>query len=267
MRFFLPQSEEKNMVPNIIAHRGAKACAPQNTIPSFERAVADLADGFETDVHLTKDGIPVICHNYDIDETSDGTGFIEKMTLEELRRFDFGSWYGEEFRGTTIPTLDEFLAVAKKADIRVLNIEIKRPPSRLKELVEKTLTAVEEYGLTDRLIISSFSVQILRYVKQCAPAVPTGFLYPSNNPSACYPVVWPAAMVRFTKCNAIHPLHKLVSAPLVKWAHKKGMVVNVWTVNEEEDIKRMLLLGVDGIITDNPAYVREVVGTCVQHIR
>ncbi|MBQ3518265.1 MAG: glycerophosphodiester phosphodiesterase [Clostridia bacterium] len=255
------------MVPNIIAHRGAKACAPQNTIPSFERAVADLADGFETDVHLTKDGIPVICHNYDIDETSNGTGFIEKMTLEELRRFDFGAWYGEEFKGTTIPTLNEFLAVAKKADIKVLNIEIKRPPSRLKELVEKTLAAVEEYGLTDRLLISSFSVQILRYVKQCAPAIPTGFLYPSNNPSACYPVVWPAAMVRFTKCDCIHPLHKLVSAPLVKWAHKKGMVVNVWTVNEEEDIKRMLLLGVDGIITDNPAYVREVVGTCVQHIR
>ena len=74
------------MIPNIIAHRGAKACAPQNTIPSFERAVADKADGFETDVHLTKDGIPVICHNYDIDETSDGTGFIEKMTLEEKRR-------------------------------------------------------------------------------------------------------------------------------------------------------------------------------------
>ena len=255
------------MIPNIIAHRGAKACAPQNTIPSFERAVSDLADGFETDVHLTKDGIPVICHNYDIDETSDGTGFIEKMTLEELRAFDFGSWYGEEFRGTTIPTLNEFLAVAQKADIKVLNIEIKRPPSRLKELVEKTLAAVEEYGLTDRLIISSFSVQILRYVKQCAPSVPTGFLYPSNNPSACYPVVWPAAMVRFTKCNAIHPIHNLVGAPLVKWAHKKGLAVNVWTVNEEEDIKRLLLLGVDGLITDNPAFVREVIGTCVQHIR
>ncbi len=255
------------MVPNIIAHRGAKACAPQNTIPSFERAVADKADGFETDVHLTKDGIPVICHNYDIDETSDGTGFIEKMTLEELRRFDFGSWYGEEFMGTTIPTLDEFLAVAKKADIRVLNIEIKRPPSRLKELVEKTLAAVEEYGLTDKLIISSFSVQILRYVKKMAPSVPTGFLYPSNNPQACYPVVWPFAMVPFTKCDAIHPIHNLVWEPLVKWAHKKGMAVNVWTVNEEEDIKRMLLLGVDGIITDNPAFVRETINGCVAHKR
>lgn len=255
------------MMPDIIAHRGAKACAPQNTIPSFERAVADLADGFETDVHLTKDGVLVICHNYDIDETSDGSGLIENLTLEELRAFDFGAWYGEEFRGTRIPTLDEFLAVAKKADIKVMNIELKRPPSRLKEMVDKTLAAVEEYGLTDRLLISSFSVQVLRYVKQCAPTVRTGFLYPSNNPQACYPVIWPAAMVRFTKCDCIHPLHKLVSAPLVSWARKKGLQINVWTVNEDEDIKRLLLLGVDGLITDNPAHVRSVAESSLQYQR
>lgn len=255
------------MMPNIIAHRGAKACAPQNTIPSFERAVADLADGFETDVHLTKDGVLVICHNYNIDETSDGTGFIEKMTLEELRAFDFGAWYGEEFRGTKIPTLDEFLAVAKAADIKVLNIELKRPPSRLKEMVEKTLAAVENFGLTDRLLISSFSVQILRYVKQCAPTVRTGFLYPTNNPSACYPVVWPSAMVRFTHCDAIHPMHKLVSAPLVRWAHGKGLQINAWTVNDDESVKHLLLLGADGLITDNPAHVRRVADSCFAHQR
>lgn len=267
MQFFLQQSEGRIMMPNIIAHRGAKACAPQNTIPSFERAVVDRADGFETDVHLTKDGVLVICHNYDIDETSDGTGFIEKLTLEELRAFDFGAWYGEEFKGTRIPTLNEFLDVAKKADIKVLNIELKRPPSRLKEMVEKTLAAVEEYGLTDRLLISSFSVQILHYIKKIAPTVRTGFLYPSNNPQACYPVLWPAAMVRYTKCDAIHPLHKLVSAPLVSWAHKKGLQINVWTVNEEEDVKRLLLLGTDGLITDNPAYVRQIAESCFAHQR
>lgn len=243
---------------HIIAHRGAKACAPQNTLPSFMRAVADGTDGFETDVHLTKDGIPVICHNYDIDETSDGTGMIDKMTLEELRAFDFGAWYGEEFKGTKIPTLDEFLAFVQQSDIRVLNIELKRPPSRLRELVEKTLEAVECYGLTDRLLISSFSVQILRHVKRIAPHVRTGFLYPSNNPSACYPVVWPSAMVRFTHCDAIHPIQDLVGAPLVRWAHAKGLEINVWTVNEEKSIERLMLLGVDGLITDDPANTRRI---------
>ncbi len=244
---------------NIIAHRGAKACAPQNTMPSFHRAVADGADGFETDVHLTKDGIPVICHNYTIDETSNGVGSIENMTLAQLRAFDYGIWYAEEFAGTAIPTLDDFLSYAKEADIRVLNIELKRPPSRLKELVEKTLAAVEEYGLTDRLLISSFSVQILRHVKRVAPHVRTGLLYPSNNPSACYPILWPARMVRFTGCDAIHPIQDLVSEALVSWAHKKGLDVNVWTVNEAKSIERLMLLGVDGLITDNPANTRKTV--------
>ncbi len=247
---------------NIIAHRGAKACAPQNTLPSFERAVRDAADGFETDVHLTKDGVLVICHNYDIDETSNGKGNIADLTFEELRAFDFGSWYGEDFAGTRIPTLDEFLALAKQADIKVLNIELKRPPSRLKEMVDKTLAAVEKFGLTDRLLISSFSVQILHYVKKCAPHVKTGLLYPTNNPSACYPILWPSAMVRYTKCDAIHPLQDLVSTPLVAWAHKKGLEINVWTVNDEKQVKRLVMLGVDGLITDNPAHVRRIAESC-----
>lgn len=243
---------------NIIAHRGAKACAPQNTMHSFRRAVADGADGFETDVHLTADGIPVICHNYTIDETSDGAGRIEDMTLAALREYDFGAWYGEEYKGTSIPTLDDFLAFAKESDIRVLNIEIKHPRTRGKELVQKTIDAVERYGLTDRLLISSFSVHVLRCVKRLAPHVRTGLLYPSNNPLACYPVLWPASMVLYTHCDAIHPIQNLVNDALVSWAHKKGLQVNVWTVNEEPSIQRLLLLGVDGLITDDPANTRAV---------
>lgn len=255
------------MMPDIIAHRGAKACAPQNTLPSFARAVADRADGFETDVHLTKDGIPVICHNYDIDETSDGTGFIEKMTLAELRTHDFGSWYSEEFKGTTLPTLDEFLALAKDADVKILNVEIKRPPSRLEELVEKTLQAVDAYDLTDRLLISSFNPQVLMHVKKCAPHVKTGFLHPINHLPTCRPVIWPSAMVRKIKCDAIHPFHYVVTPQLVKWAHKHGLKVNVWTVNEEEQVKRLVMLGVDGLITDDPARIRQIAESCFDHVR
>lgn len=252
---------------NIIAHRGAKACAPQNTMPSFMRAVADGTDGFETDVHLTKDGIPVICHNYTIDETSNGVGRIEDLTLEELNRFDFGIWYGEEYAGTKIPTLDTFLSFVKEADVRILNIEIKHPRSRLRELVEKTLQAVDAYGLTDRLIISSFSIPVLCHIKKVAPQIRTGLLYPSNNPAAAYPILWPASMVRLTKCDAIHPIQDLVSAPLVEWAHKKGLQVNVWTVNDAKNIERLLLLGVDGLITDDPANTRKVAESLLVSVR
>ncbi len=94
----------------IIAHRGANKVAPQNTMPAFIKAKEMGAHGFENDVHYTKDGYIVICHNYSIDETSDGSGLILDMTLEELRKYDFGSYFSPAFAGTRIPTLDEFFA-------------------------------------------------------------------------------------------------------------------------------------------------------------
>ena len=96
----------------ILAHRGANKHAPQNTIPAFLKAIELGADGVENDVHLTKDGELVICHNYTIDETSDGKGNISDYTLEELKKFDFGSYFSPDFAGTKIPTLHEFLEIA-----------------------------------------------------------------------------------------------------------------------------------------------------------
>ena len=82
-------------------------------------------DGFETDIHLTKDGVPVVCHNYTINETSNGMGSIASYTFEDLRKLDFGSYYGPQFKGTKIPSLDEFLELVAQSDISVMNIEIK----------------------------------------------------------------------------------------------------------------------------------------------
>ena len=144
---------------NIIAHRGANKRAPQNTLPAFEKALEMGTDGFETDVHLSKDGVPVICHNYTIDETSNGTGEIEKMTLEQLKSYDFGSYYDLKFKGTPLPTLDEFLDLAVGKNLKVLNIELKpeKDTARRETLVRKTLDAVKARGLDDILLISSFS--------------------------------------------------------------------------------------------------------------
>ena len=107
---------------NVIAHRGANIIAPQNTIEAFKMSMEIGCDGFETDIHLTKDGIPVVCHNFTIDETSNGTGAIKDMTLEELREFDFGSYKCSEYAGVKIPTLDEFLEFPKNV------IEMMRQP-------------------------------------------------------------------------------------------------------------------------------------------
>ena len=93
----------------VIAHRGSNKKAPQNTLPAFRQAIAEGTDGFETDVHLTKDKKLVICHNYTIDDTSNGVGNITSYTLGELKKFDFGSYFGNDFANTPLPTLDEFL--------------------------------------------------------------------------------------------------------------------------------------------------------------
>ena len=143
----------------ILAHRGANKHAPQNTIPAFLKAIELGAEGVENDVHLTKDGALVICHNYTIDETSDGKGNISDYTLEELKRFDFGAYFSPDFKGTQIPTLHEFLDIADPFEI--INVEIKSPKSGEKEIVRKTIECVKEHHLFDRLIISSFDPRLL----------------------------------------------------------------------------------------------------------
>ena len=134
----------------IISHRGANRYAPQNTMPAFRRSLDLGVDGFETDVHVSKDGHIVICHNYDVNATSNGMGRISSMTLAQLRELDFGSYYSSAFRNTKIPVLSEFLELVNKSDISIMNIELKSPRERETGIVKKTIDAVKEYGLFDR---------------------------------------------------------------------------------------------------------------------
>ena len=145
----------------VISHRGANKYAPQNTIPAFKKAVEIGCDGFETDVHITKDGKIVLCHNYTIDETSNGKGLIAEKTLAELKSYDFGSYFNKRFEGTEIPTIDEFLSYVETTDISVLNIEIKSPKENETAIVRETIKAVKEHGLFDKLLISSFDPKLL----------------------------------------------------------------------------------------------------------
>lgn len=244
------------MACKIIAHRGSNKKAPQNTLPAFRLAVEEGADGFETDVHLTKDGRAVICHNYTIDATSDGRGAVADYTFDELRLFDFGAYFGEDFRGTQAPTLEEFLEIAKNAALDVINIELKSPKDRNYAVVRKTLAAVKEFGVLDRVIVSSFDPRILREVKGEEPRCKTGFLYPCSDPRTSGFV--PSALLCAKKIGAdyIHPAYLFVNRALVLAAHKMGIGVNVWTVDDARTTAFLLACGVDGIITDCPLEVR-----------
>ncbi|MGN1169175.1 MAG: glycerophosphodiester phosphodiesterase, partial [Acutalibacteraceae bacterium] len=141
------------MAVKIISHRGANRLAPQNTLPAFEAALKIGVDGFETDVHLTADGVPVICHNYKVNETSDGTGKISAMTYDEFKSYDFGGYFSPEFKGTTAPSLDEFLRLCLGADLEIINIELKPSLENDMSVVSKTIQMVKDYGLSDKLLI------------------------------------------------------------------------------------------------------------------
>ncbi len=242
----------------VISHRGANKVAPQNTLPAFEAALEIGIDGFETDVHITADGHPIICHNYEIDETSDGTGTITAMTLEEIRAHDFGSYYDEKFKGTKAPTLEEFLTLCESTDIDVMNIEIKPSKENDMTVVRKTIEAVKAHGLFDKLLVSSFSPKMLLESKKIDRKCKTAFLYSPQQKIFIKLLFNAATFAKALGLTALHPHFSLVNEKYVTKAHQLGIKVNPWTVNKEKDIRRMIKCGVDGIITDYPDVVNRI---------
>ncbi len=245
---------------NVISHRGANRVAPQNTLDAFKRAVQFKADGFETDVHMTSDSVPVLCHNYSVDKTSNGKGNISSRTLEQLRRLDFGSYFHHSFKGTKIPTLEEFLKLSAKAKIKILNIEIKSPRNKDYSITDKIIEAVKAHNLFDNLLISSFDPDLLVYAKDIDENCKTGFLYSPDKPITYKSVL--GREIDFAKSigvDAIHPHQIFVSKSLVEAAHENGIMVNAWTVNKEKDMKKLIEFGVDGIITDVPNVAKKLI--------
>ena len=245
------------MACSIISHRGANTYAPQNTIPAFKKSLEIGVDGFETDVHCTKDGKLIICHNYTVDETSNGTGKVEEMTFDELRKLDFGSYFSSEFAGTQLPTIDEFLECSVSDEIKIMNIEIKAPENGDITIADKTIAAVKEHGLFDKLLISSFSPEILVQCKKVDKNCKTGFLYSPQN-KICYTQMLfnYAGFLKEIGCEYSHPHFSLVNEHYVKKLHQNGIGVNPWTVDTVARANRLKKIGCDGIITNCPDLIK-----------
>ena len=164
----------------IMAHAGASAIAPENTMAAFAAARETGADGVETDVRMTKDRRLVLRHDDLIGMTSDGQGRVSEMTLQELRAFDYGSWFSPDFAGEGIVTVEELLAAADGLGLSVLNFELKPVKSDGEEMVRLLADAVRQSGLQDRVMISSFDVGLLKAMKACAPEIPVAALTVPN---------------------------------------------------------------------------------------
>lgn len=246
----------------ILGHRGASAYAPDNTRAAFELAVKMGADGVETDIHLTKDGIPVIQHNYEIDRNSDGTGYVEEMTYEELLQYDFGSWKGEEFKGERILTLDEALEIAKRS-MRLINLELKQTKHVNSPIVEKTLELVKKHKMTDRVLFSSFDHRLMQKVQQLCPEVLIGALYDetevrqNNIAQILKDAPQYVADLGFDFANP--HVDYLCEEGIVERYEQKGIGVAVWTVDKPYIARQCVKRGVKCIITNKPDIILKAV--------
>lgn len=228
----------------IQAHRGASAYAPENTLPAFRLAREMGADGIECDIHLTKDGRFLVCHDETVDRTSTSQGRICDLTLPEIQAFDFGCKFAPEFGGVTAPTLEELLEVV--SPMRVINIEIKEFTHEMGQTkgIEKLYGILKDFDVTEKIIVSSFDFKMLELLKTLYPHVYTCYLYIEMKN--------PARFAQSVGCSAIHPYFGRLKKQTVDSAHRRGMQVNCWTVDGEDDIRRMIRMGCDGIITDKP---------------
>lgn len=213
--------------------------APENTLAAFRLAEEFGADGVELDVHLTRDGVPVVIHDETLERTTTGHGPIRRRSAAALRRYDAGSWFGPDWVGEAVPTLNEVFIWAGER-IR-LNVEIKSAPAG-----RAVLELVQQYKDV-RVLVSSFDHRVLTELRSLAPELPLGFLLDRRN--------WRGALRRAVAAGAesLHPRADLVSRTLVAACSEAGLAVVPWTVNRPEEWRRLLRCGVTGVFTDDPA--------------
>jgi len=232
--------------PIIFAHRGASAHAPENTIAAFELALKQQADAVELDVKLSADGQVIVIHDATVDRTTNGRGKVKDMTLAELKALDAGSFHAREFAGEKIPTLEEvFQAVGKRTFI---NIELKNYKSRRDDLVESVCMLVKKHQMQKRVMFSSFFPTALSKARSYLPGVPRGLLALNGILG-----VWARSFgFSFGKYDALHPDLQDFTQQEATRVHRLKRRVHVYTVNREEDMRRLFKWGVDGIFTDDP---------------
>jgi glycerophosphoryl diester phosphodiesterase len=240
----------------VIAHRGASAEAPENTLAAFRRA-AEMGAGFvELDLQLTRDSRLVVLHDAVLDRTTNGSGLAAAKTLAELRQLDAGSWFdgrgsaGTEgkFAGERIPVLEEVFAFARDSDVG-LYLELKS--GLLTNAAQTLAAALRSSGEMRRSVVISFDTGVLAQIRKIEPPIVTGFLY-DQAPAD------PVAEALFAGARQLLPQVDLVTPELVGRAHAGDLKVATWTVDAPDEMRELMAAGVDGIITNRPNVLLEV---------
>lgn len=239
-------------LPPLIGHRGACGYAPENTIESVRTAHELGAKWVELDVKLTKDGIPVIFHDEDLDRTTNGTGPVMLATLEDLRNLETGSWFGDSFAGIAIPTLEEMVEVLLELDLG-LNLEIKPCPTREIETAEVALDVLSRiWDDHDNLLISSFSHVSLEAAQNVANDWHRGLLLDGEE----LPENW-RELCDYLACTTVNISKEMATRSAIEEIVDHGKQVAVYTVNDPVLARRLLSWGADSVFTDVPDVIAE----------
>jgi glycerophosphoryl diester phosphodiesterase len=224
----------------VTAHRGGHKSAPENTAAAFREAIATGADFAELDVLFSKDGVLVVTHDSDFSRMGGVAKKVWELTYAEIRNIPLGAKSAPEFRNEPAPTLDEVLAIAR--DRIRLNIELKYYGDHQPHLAERVLEAVRAQGMTRQVVIQSLEYEPLMEVRRLAPEIPVGYLMSVN-----------ARHPERLKVNFLGVEQDRLTPSFVQAAHRRGQQVHAWTVDTPPAMDRMIDLGVDGLITNEPA--------------
>jgi glycerophosphoryl diester phosphodiesterase len=227
-----------------IAHRGASGTAPELTRAAFLRALELGCDMIELDVQLSRDGYLVVVHDHELQRTANHAGAVREMTLAELKQLDVGRWFDASFGGENILTLEEVVQlVGRRA---MLNVEVKSPPGDWSGTALKTVAVLSHAGILGTSVISCFQMQALQKVRELSPAARLGVLW--HDPDFEEAWRWAHELAAWS----FHPWSKVVTEEGVAEAHRRGLRVLTWTVNDPEEIEQMVAIGVDGVMSDYP---------------
>jgi glycerophosphoryl diester phosphodiesterase len=265
-----PYFDQDNDRPLVMAHRGGAGLWPENTMYAFGQAVDLAVDVLETEIHSTADGVLVLIHDSTVDRTTNGTGPVNAFALREMKALDAGfNWSsdgGRTFpfrgRGITVPTLEEVFSTFPNMR---LNIDVKQvEPS----LVVSLCTMIHSFGMADKVMVASFNSKVLRVFRRECPEVATSFS--AREVKLFYLMSF--AFLKTAYRPAAYALQvperrgklRLITPRLIDTAHSLNLKVHVWTINETGAMRRLLNLGVDGIITDYPDRLLTLLGRIQQ---
>ncbi len=249
--------------PYIVAHRGASAFYPENTLAAFQAAVELGVDWIELDVVTTADGVVIVSHDTTADRCTDGSGLFKAMTFEEVKTLDAGVRFSKNFAGERIPTLDEVITLVEQSAVR-LNVEIKGDTlDEMLTTARATVKLLQHRNVLRQSTISSFDAECLREVRQWEPLLAVN-LDPTPQDGSLSP--WEVCQ-QCLRCGANFMSHtyETLTPALLEEARAHGLALWAWTVNDADAMRRIAAMGVDAILTDDPAKLKEILAPTEQH--